>query len=77
MVPFSSVFQMPRSEVVKRMWVYFKEHKLLVEFVRRLEGGVTLVSLMKDPHNRQYINCDDTLAKLFGRFERKRAEHEA
>ena len=23
--------QMPRSEVVKRMWVYFKEHNLLVK----------------------------------------------
>jgi len=41
--------RMPRSEVVKRMWVYFKEHKLL------------------DPINKQWVNCDDTLAKLFGR----------
>ncbi|CAF0790687.1 unnamed protein product [Rotaria sordida] len=41
--------QMPRSEVVKRMWVYFKEHNLL------------------DPINKQYVNCDETLAKLFGR----------
>ncbi|CAF3667530.1 unnamed protein product [Rotaria socialis] len=41
--------QMPRSEVVKRMWAYFKEHNLL------------------DPINKQYVNCDDTLAKLFGR----------
>ncbi|CAF3567224.1 unnamed protein product [Rotaria sp. Silwood1] len=41
--------QMPRSEVVKRMWVYFKQHNLL------------------DPINKQYINCDETLAKLFGR----------
>jgi len=41
--------RMPRSEVVKRMWVYFKEHNLM------------------DPINRQFINCDDTLAKLFGR----------
>jgi len=41
--------QMPRSEVVKRMWAYFKEHNLL------------------DPHNKQYVNCDETLAKLFGR----------
>ncbi|CAF2587336.1 unnamed protein product [Rotaria sp. Silwood2] len=41
--------QMPRSEVVKRMWVYFKQHNLL------------------DPVNKQYINCDETLAKLFGR----------
>ncbi|CAF3415017.1 unnamed protein product [Rotaria socialis] len=41
--------QMPRSEVVKRMWAYFKEHNLL------------------DPNNKQYVNCDETLAKLFGR----------
>jgi upstream activation factor subunit UAF30 len=41
--------QMPRSEVVKRMWAYFKEHNLL------------------DPHNKQFVNCDETLAKLFGR----------
>ncbi|CAF0819891.1 unnamed protein product [Adineta steineri] len=41
--------QMPRSEVVKRMWAYFKEHNLM------------------DPHNKQYVNCDETLAKLFGR----------
>jgi chromatin remodeling complex protein RSC6 len=40
---------MPRSEVVKRMWAYFKEHNLL------------------DPHNKQFVNCDETLAKLFGR----------
>jgi len=25
---------MPRSEVVKRMWVYFREHNLLVKLVR-------------------------------------------
>ncbi len=24
---------MPRSEVVKRMWVYFKQHNLLVKFI--------------------------------------------
>jgi len=41
--------RMPRSEVVKRMWVYFKEHNLM------------------DPINKQWVNCDDTLAKLFGR----------
>ncbi|CAF1670171.1 unnamed protein product [Adineta ricciae] len=41
--------RMPRSEVVKRMWVYIKEHKLL------------------DPVNKQYINCDETLSKIFGR----------
>lgn len=41
--------QMPRSEVVKRMWAYFREHNLL------------------DPHNKQFVNCDETLAKLFGR----------
>jgi upstream activation factor subunit UAF30 len=41
--------RMPRSEVVKRMWVYFKEHNLL------------------DPINKQWVNCDDTLSKLFGR----------
>ncbi len=40
---------MPRSEVVKRMWAYFKEHNLL------------------DPHNKQFVNCDETLTKLFGR----------
>jgi len=40
---------MPRSEVVKRMWIYFREHNLL------------------DPVNKQYVNCDETLAKLFGR----------
>ncbi|CAF5035821.1 unnamed protein product, partial [Rotaria sp. Silwood1] len=41
--------QMPRSEVVKRMWAYFKQHNLL------------------DPNNKQYVNCDETLTKLFGR----------
>jgi len=41
--------QMPRSEVVKRMWAYFREHNLL------------------DPQNKQFVNCDETLAKLFGR----------
>ncbi|CAF1331833.1 unnamed protein product [Adineta steineri] len=41
--------RMPRSEVVKRMWVYFKQHNLL------------------DPVNKQYVNCDETLSRLFGR----------
>lgn len=41
--------QMPRSEVVKRMWAYFKGNNLL------------------DPQNKQYVNCDETLTKLFGR----------
>ncbi|UJR34242.1 hypothetical protein I4U23_021647 [Adineta vaga] len=41
--------RMPRSEVVKRMWVYIKAHKLM------------------DPINKQYINCDETLSKIFGR----------
>jgi len=41
--------RMPRSEVVKRMWVYFKAHNLM------------------DPVNKQWVNCDDTLAKIFGR----------
>ncbi|CAF0726411.1 unnamed protein product [Didymodactylos carnosus] len=41
--------QMPRSEVVKRMWAYFKEHNLM------------------DTKNKQFVNCDEKLSKLFGR----------
>ncbi|CAF0895495.1 unnamed protein product [Didymodactylos carnosus] len=41
--------QMPRSEVVKRMWAYFKQHNLM------------------DEKNKQYVNCDEKLSKLFGR----------
>lgn len=41
--------RMPRSEVVKRMWIYFREHNLL------------------DPINKQWVNCDETLSRLFGR----------
>ena len=26
-----------------------------------------LFSFVKDPQNKQFVNCDETLAKLFGR----------
>ena len=26
-----------------------------------------LSSCSQDPHNKQYVNCDETLAKLFGK----------
>ena len=39
--------EMPRHEVVKRMWKYIKDNNL------------------QDPKNKQMINCDDKLSKVF------------
>jgi len=59
---------MPRSEVVKRMWAYFREHNLLVKHFEMLISSILkLFSFVKDPQNKQFVNCDETLAKLFGR----------
>lgn len=76
--------QMPRHEVVKRIWSYCKENNLLVSpadsdygirapnhsLLHFARSSITFFS-SQDPKNRQFSICNDELRKVFGMFGRR------
>ncbi|KAF2580584.1 hypothetical protein F2Q68_00006480 [Brassica cretica] len=63
----------PRTQALKRIWAYVKEHDLqLVNTISYDLGSLSYVSLfpplnlvLQDPQNKKVIICDEKLKKIF------------